>query len=196
MLRKNISAVKATILSAFLFIIIGSCFSAFMYKSEIVKVKNPSLILAEGITIFNESGDKTIEQLSLSKMKLGLKPATGEEDGESKIPITITDKQGSEGLYAKFRVYAPNGAIIKIKNINIKSKENKDKIDKEKENIKVAIKESLNSVVSLNSENLELCAIDKSEEKQLLTFFVWLSKDASDILKASTISFELSFENL
>ncbi len=194
MLRKNISAVMATILSALLFIVIGSCFSAFVYRKEIVKVENPKLILAEGISAFNEDGDKIITELKLSKMKLGLKPATGEEDSETNIPITVTDKKGSEGQYVKFKVYIPNGAAIYVTDIKIDSKEDKEKINKERENIMVSIKEIKGSSVSLKEDKVSLGTLEASDEKKSLTFYVWLSNKAGDILEASTISFNVSFE--
>ena len=196
MLRKNIAPVVATILTGLLFIIIGSCFSAFLYKDEIVKVMNPRLLTSSNIKIYDAEGDKETTVLKFSKMKQGLKPATGEEDTETNIPITITDKQGSEGHYGKIKVLAPEGAKIFVKNIQINSKEKDEEIDKERENLMIAIKEIKESTKSLKEESVSLGSLAASNEKVELTFYVWLSNKASDILEASSISFDISFETI
>ena len=196
MLRKNIAPVVATILCALVFIVIGSCFSAFLYKNEIVKVENPEILLSEGIVAYDESGESVIDKIELSEMKLGLKPATGEEDSNTNIPVTITDKQGSEGQYAKFKIYAPNGANIFVTDIIIESKENKEEIEKERENIMVAIKEISESSQNLSQNKVRLGTINASNDKQNITFYVWLSSKVSDVLESSTISFKLSLEAL
>ncbi len=196
MIRKNVAATVTTILCALVFIVIGSCFSAFIYKSKIIKVENPKFVLAEGISIFSSEGDKSLSSLELSTMKLGLKPATGEEDVETSIPATVTDKQGSEGQYAKFKLYAPNGAQIFITNIVIESDKSQEEINSERENIMVAIKQLSQSTASLQEDRVLLGATEPTDERQEMTFFVWLSSKAGESLQASTISFEISFELL
>lgn len=195
--RKNIAMTVCTILSALVFIVIGACFSTFIYKDEMVKVNNPRVVLAQNMQIFSSDGDKVIEKLELSKMKLGLKPATGEEDAVTSIPTTVTDKNGSEGQYAKFKLYAPSGAKIFITNIVIENvNEKQETITKERENIKVAIKEISNSTKSLVGEKIELGQAEASDERLPYTFMIWLSGKVSDKLESSTISFDISFEEL
>ncbi len=196
MRRKNLATTVATMLCALLFIVIGSCFSSFIYKREIIKVLDPPLVLAEGMAVFDADGDKSITKLKLSSMKLGLKPATGEEDAETNIPSTVHSRKGSEGQYATFKVYVPSGAKVVIKNIKIESKEKEEDIKKERENIKVAIKEFEDGAKSLTEDEVTLGNVDASDERQELTFYVWLSAKAGDVLKASTISFEIHFESL
>lgn len=193
MLRKNIAPVVATILSGLLFIIIGSCFSAFLYNKEMIRVENPKVLVANGISVYNEE-EKVVETLKLSKLKLGLKPATGEEDAETNIPSTITDKQGSEGLYGKLLVHAPAGAKIVINNIIIESNKSQDEINKERKNIMVSVKEVDKSTKSLLEESVELGTINSSNDKQTLTFYIWLSGKATDVLESSTISFDINFK--
>lgn len=194
--RKNIAATVTTILCALTFIVIGSCFSAFVYKKEMIKVENPVFNVGEGISVYNENGEKTIEVLELSKMKLGLKPATGEEDSVTNIPTTVTDKQGSEGQYGKFKLYAPSGATISITNIQIESQEREEDIKEERKNIMVSIKELDDSTASLEEETVILGSTEANEDRHLLTFFVWLSGKTSDKLEASKISFDITITPL
>ena len=192
--RKNIATTIATILACFLFITIGSCFSAFLYKQEIVKVQNPKVVLAENMAIFDAQGDKTIEEIKLSTIKLGLKPATGEEDSVSNIPSTVTDKQGSEGVYSKFKFYAPEGAKVVIRDIKIESKNDREKVEEERKNICVAIKEIKDSSVNLEQDEVVLGNLLVSDERQEYTFLVWLCGKTGDDLEGSTISFTLYFD--
>lgn len=196
MLRKNIAPVMATVLSGMLFIIIGSCFSAFLYRKEIIKVENPKVVFSSDIVVYDEGGEKTIEEINLSKMKLGLKPATGDEDSETNIPTTISDKQGSEGHYGKVMVYAPSGVKIVVTDIIIESEESKEKIKEERKNLMLAVKEIDESATNLYEDRIEVGSLTPNQDKKVLTFYVWLSAKATDILEASTISFKVNFEPL
>ena len=196
MFRRNLATTVCVILSALTFIIIGSCFSAFLYKREIVKVENPKIIIADYMQVFSSEDDSVIRELELSTIKLGLKPATGEEDALSNIPSTVTDKQGTEGIFAKFKFFAPNGARVVINNIKIKSKLDLEKVEKERKNICVAIKEIEGSAVSLEKEEVVLGELLASDKRQEYTFLVWLCGKAGDDLEGSTISFDLCFQNL
>ncbi len=194
--RENLAKSVIVILTTLLFIVIGSCFSAFLYKYEMVTVKDPAVYIAEGMQIFNEDGDKAITTLSLSKMTLGLKPATGDEDAVTNIPSTVTDRQGSEGHYAKFKIFAPENVVVKIKNIQIKTKHDKEQANAERDNIFVAIKEIDASAVSLEENEVQVGNITASDERQSFTFYVWLSAKAGDALKATQISFDIYFEKV
>ena len=195
MKRKNVAMTISTILSAFAFIIIGSCFSAFVYSKEMVEVANPQLVLSSGIKVFSEDGEE-INELKLSKMKLGLKPSTGEEDSETNIPTTVTDKQGSEGQYAKFKLYASKGASIYISDIKIESEHSEEEINQERENIMVAIEEIKDSACSLEEDKVFMGNVEKSEEHKEYTFFIWLNGKAGEKLEASKISFKINFEEV
>lgn len=195
MFRRNLATTICVILSALTFITVGSCFSAFLYKREIVKVENPQIILADGVKVYNLD-DKEVNSLELSTMKLGLKPATGEEDSVSNIPSTVTDEQGTEGVYAKFKIQSSHDVKIVIKNIKIETKEDQEKVDKERKNICVAIKELEGGAVSLEKDQAVLGNISASSEMKEYTFLVWLCGKAGDDLEGSTISFDLNFEKI
>ncbi|MBQ7467121.1 MAG: hypothetical protein IJS74_03520 [Clostridia bacterium] len=196
MKRENLAKTVTVILSTLLFIVIGSCFSAFLYKYEMVEVENPKVFLSDDMQLFNADGDKVIDELSFSKMSLGLKPTTGEEDAETNIPITVNDRQGSEGVYAKCNIFAPSGATVKLKNIKFDATENQDKIEQERDNVFVAVKEIDESAVSLENGEAFLGTLPASDEKQLCTFYVWLSAKTGDVFKAVKISFDIYFENI
>ena len=105
--RNNTAITITTILCALFFIVVGSCFSAFLYAGEIVKVENPKIVASQGISVFDESGNKSIETLELSKMKLGLKPADHYEvaagllhhlhGGRSVGHVTVSDDRNADG---------------------------------------------------------------------------------------------------
>lgn len=194
--RNNTAITITTILCALFFIVVGSCFSAFLYAGEIVKVENPKIVASQGISVFDESGNKSIETLELSKMKLGLKPATGEEDATSKIPATVHDHKGSEGVFAKFKLLAPAGAKIYVSNIRFSGKADEKVVEKERENIKVAISEISGSTTSIAKDKVLLGEVQASEEKTKYTFLIWLSSAISEKFNSETISFDLIFEPL
>lgn len=196
--KKNVAATVTTILCALLFIVIGSTFSAFVYSKELVEVVDPRILISDNgeINVFDASGDKEISTLKLSTMKLGLKPTTGEEDVITSIPSTVTNKQGSEGQYASFKLHAPNGAKVVIKNIKIDSEEAEEDILKERENIMIAIMEIENSAKSLSEEEVVLGEAEANYERVSYTFLIWLSAKASEKLEASKISFDISFESI
>jgi len=195
-MRNNFAKTATTMLCALLFIVIGSCFSAFLYKSEIVKVENPKIVTASGISVYDQKGEKTISTLELSKMKLGLKPATGEEDADTGIPTTVHNKQGSEGVYAVFNLLAPSGAKIYITNIKIEGEVSEEIIKSERENIKVSIKEIDQSTTSLKEDKVLLGQTEGSSDKTKYTFMIWLSSKIDKDFNSATISFDLSFENV
>ena len=196
MQRKHYATTITVILCGLLFIVIGSCFSAFLYQKEIVRVENPKILTAVGVNVYSQDGKTEINQLSLSKMNLGLKPATGEENVETNIPSTITDKQGSEGQYAKFKLKTTNNISVSITNIVIKTKHDQDKVEEERKNIMVAIEGVTKEAVSLENNSVNLGSIEQGEEVKEYTFYVWLNAKASDEIEGSIISFDISFSNI
>ena len=194
--KTNFAKTATTILCAMLFIVIGSCFSAFLYKKEIVKVEDPKLVIEEGISVFNAKGDKAIEKFQLSQMNLGLKPATGEEDPESNIPTTVHDRKGSEGQFAKFKLYAPEGCSIYMSNIKITSDLEESKIKEERKNIMVAISQIKESAVSLEQDKVLVAKTSATNERVEYTFLVWLSSKISEEFDSTTISFDVLFEKV
>ena len=126
-------------------------------------------------------------------MELGLKPATGELDAETKIPSTVTDDGTSEGYYEKLYVKADSAYKILIKNITVENKKDKSAANKERENIFVAIKDVKNSTKSLEKDIVEIASISDGFEQKELVFMFWLSSFSGKELVGSKISFDVEF---
>ena len=60
----------------------------------------------------------------------------------------------------------------------------------------VAIKGIDGSTKSLAGDKIELGTVPASEDKEEYTFFIWLSGKAGDKLESSTISFDITFEEV
>ena len=188
---KNTGAVVFTLLFIMFCAVIGSCFMAFIYPTKQIKVDNPKLIRDSGISVKNEGGEE-LNELSLSTLKTGLKPVTGEEDDEYEIPITVTDKQGSEGLYSKFYLTSDSAWSLYITNIQISSESN---ASVERKHIKVGLKDVSESSQTLEGDKVKIASGEVLTEPKEFTFYVWLHASAGSSLVGSTISFDLSFEH-
>lgn len=187
---KNTGAVMATIFFIVMCAIIGSCFMAFVYEDKKVSVTDPKVVGFEGLQIIN-SKDEEINSIKLSSAKLGIKPATGKEDSETKIPSTVTAENGSEGLYGKFKVKANVNYNIFVTNVVINSKNDSTE---ERENIQVGLLDVKDSVVTLEQDKTLIATIEASEDFKEFTLLVWLHAHAGEPLIGATISFDLVFE--
>jgi len=196
MQRKQYATTITVILCACLFIVIGSCFSTFLYQKELIRVENPKVVASSNISVFKEDGQTQLEKLELSKLNLGLKPTTGEEDAITSIPSTVTDRQGSEGHYAKFKLLAASGANVSVTNVVVQTKHDQEKVNEQRKNIMVAIDGVTKEAVSLEQDIVNLGTIEASEQVKEYTFYVWLSAKTSDDLEGATISFDISFADI
>jgi|GEM_PF-5791648 len=187
---KNTGAVMFTIFFILLCATIGSAFMAFIYPEKKITVDNPQLVKTSGVSITDSEGNE-VESLELSTSKLGLKPATGEEDDEFSIPTTVTDKQGSEGLYAKFYLSSTNAWTLYVTNISIDGSTN---AASEREHIKVGLKDVADSSQTLKGDKVRIASGEATNEPQEFTFYVWLHASAGDDLVGAKISFDLLFE--
>ena len=194
--KKSVSATILVLFLALTFSVIGICFSVFVYPKTKITIENV-LISASNISVYKDKELKTkIDKLELSKMELGLKPATGELDSESQIPSSITDKGTSEGYYAS--VYIPSGKDYKISvtNVKIETEKNQTEADFERRNIFVSIKDVLNTTKSIENNVTVLVWFENNNEVRKLTFLFWLGSLASDKLVGAKISFTLLFEEI
>ena len=99
-------------------------------------IHNTLLLWVENIQIYEDKELKTqANELKLSDMELGLKPATGELDSETEIPSTIDNQGTSEGYYATVHVKALSSFKIVVKNVIIETKKNQVAADTQKKNI-------------------------------------------------------------
>jgi len=192
--KKSVSATILVLFLALFFTVVGSCFSAFVYSKTRTLLERVDLISVEGVGLFQDKAHKkTATSLKLSNMDLGLKPATGEIDAESKVPSTITDKGTSEGYYASVYLDARVAFRVVVKNIKIDSTHDEIMVKEERKNIFVAIKDVKNSAKSLENDEIELASFSNVEALEKLTFYIWLSSFASDELEGAKISFTLEF---
>ena len=194
--KRNIATTMVLLLSALVFAVVGSCFINFIYKDEKITVKDPSIIAANGVLVY-DAKDKTktpIGKLKFSDMELGLKPVTGEVDSETNVPSTVTDKNGSEGVYASVKVTAAAGLKVVVKNIKLTTTEDAEKIKQERENMFVSLKDVKDSTNNFKEDVITLATFNEAQEDSELTILFWLDGKAGELLKGCTISFDISFE--
>lgn len=192
--KKSVAASTLVVFLAIFFSIIGICFSMFVFADTKIEVKSVKLVLANGIEAFSdkELTEKTTE-LKLSKMELGLKPATGELDAETKIPSTVSDQGTSEGYYSKVFVKTNSDFKVYIEDVKIESKKYADKVDAERENVFVAIKDVDGAVKNIKEDKTELASFSNVEGSKELVFYIWLDALAGEELEGAIISFSLNF---
>ena len=192
--KKSVAASTLVVFLAIFFSIIGICFSMFVFADTKIEVKSVKLVLANGIEVFSdkELTEKTTE-LKLSKMELGLKPATGELDAETKIPSTVSDQGTSEGYYSKVFVKTNSDFKVYIEDVKIESKKHADKVDAERENLFVAIKYVDGAVKNIKEDKTELASFSNVEGSKELVFYIWLDALAGEELEGAIISFSLNF---
>ena len=192
--KKSVAASTLVVFLAIFFSIIGICFSMFVFADTKIEVKSVKLVLANGIEAFSDKElTKSATELKLSKMELGLKPATGELDAETKIPSTINDQGTSEGYYSTVFVKTNSDFKVYIEDVKIDSKKYADKVDAERENVFVAIKDVEGAVKNIKENKTELASFSKVEGAKELVFYIWLDALAGEELEGAIISFSLSF---
>ena len=192
--KKSVSATILVLYLALLFSVIGVCFNVFVYEHNKIKITKVGVVSASRIDVFEDKELQTkSSQLKLSNMDIGLKPATGELDSETQIPSSITDQGTSEGYYATVYVNTSINYKIVVSDIEIKTNRDKIKVNEERKNIFIAIKDVANSTKSLENDETELVKFSDVQTTQKLTFLIWLGSLADDVLIGSKISFVIQF---
>ena len=193
MSKKSVSATILILFLALTFSVIGACFMTFVYKDTKIEFDDIKVIASNGIQVFDdEKMTNKINELKLSDMKLGLKPATGELDPETKIPSTITDEGTSEGYYETIYVKSSSAFKVVINNIEIDNDKDENKANAQREFIFVAIKGVNDSTKSLEQNEIEIASFDGSGEPQKITFLFWLDALSGEELVGSEISFDIN----
>jgi len=190
--KKSVAVSISALLIIFLFAIIGSTFIEYLYKNEKVEIKNPRITMSDGIVIKNTKNE-TIHELDFSEIKLGLKPVTGELDVKTKIPVTVNDKNGSEGIFTKFIVDSLHDCNIYIKNLVVIGNDSLE-IQKERENIWFSVVGIEDSTKNFKEDVVNLGTILASSEGKEYTLLMWFSSVASEDFESSKISFEIEFK--
>ncbi len=193
-MRKQSFAATITIIFCAIFVsVIGSTFVAFLQKKNIVEVKSIKISKASSIFVYNED-DNEIDEIKLSNMTLGLKPATGEEDEKTEIPSTITSNVGSEGYYAKFKVTSSGAYKIFVSDVTIQTKNGAEVPEKERKHIKVALEKVDNSTKDLSASTVVLTSVTERTDKKEYTILCWLDSKASEKLKGAKITFQINIK--
>ena len=123
--KKSVAASTLVVFMAIFFSIVGICFSSFVFRYTKIEVKEVLIETSAGVEVFeDENLTKPATKLKLSNMELGIKPATGELDAETKIPSTINDEGTSEGYYAKIYVKSNVKFKVVLKDIVVESEQN------------------------------------------------------------------------
>ena len=192
--KKSVAASTLVVFMAIFFAVIGICFSNFVFKDTKIEVTRVGVASSEGLKVFeDEDLTKEVTELKLSNMELGIKPATGELDADTKIPSTVTDQGTSEGYYSTVYVKVEGDFKVVVGNVKIESKKNILDVEAERENIFVALKDVEEAVKSLETDGVELAKFQDVQGVQKLTFFIWLDALSGDALEGAKISFELEF---
>ena len=192
--KQNIATTIVLILCAITFSVVGTCFMTYIYENTKIVVENPAVVAIEQVLVYDKDDEQKTQltKLKFSNLQLGLKPVTGELDAETKIPSTVTNKNGSEGLYATFVVDASVQFQIVIKNIVIETNAETKKIDEERENIFASIMDKENGAKPLDKDQVVLSSEEACNAKEFVLLF-WLDAKTSENLKGAKISFEVHF---
>ena len=197
MSKKSVSASILVLFLALVFAVIGACFSSFVYIDKKIKFEEIKLVSVSGVSIFEDKEyAKPTSRLKLSDMELGLKPATGEVDAETKIPSTITDEGTSEGYYETIYVKSIMPYKIVINNIKIENQKDAEKANAERENIFVAIKDVVDSTKSFETDEIIVAEMGENYAEREFTFLFWLSSFSGEELVGSTITFTIEFKTI
>ena len=193
--KKNIATTCILLLCSVLFAVVGSTFMNLLYEKNKIVVEDPKVVVAEGILVYNSQDEnKTqIQTIEFSDMNLGLKPVTGQLDKETNIPSTVTNKKGTEGLYAAIKITAQAGLKIQVTNIIISSEQDSEKIEAERKNMWIALKDIKDSAKTLEADVVNLTSLNQELKDQEFVILFWLGGNADKILKGAIISFEMHF---
>lgn len=191
--RKNLATTIILLLSTLVFAVVGSSFMKYVYEDKKIVIENPKIKVAEGILVYSsdDQSKQQIDTLKFSDSELGLKPVTGEENSETKIPSTVTNVHGSEGLYATIKVTSNSKFNIVINNFKIQS-DDAEKVKTERENIKIGIMDKSNTKDFVEDEFVLLEENAAVEDKEYTILF-WLGGNAGNSLQGSKISFDINF---
>lgn len=192
--KKSVSATILILFLALFFSVVGVCFTVFVYNETKILISDVYLSADSGIVLaYNKDLTDSADKLKLSKMDVGLKPATGDVDADTQIPSTITDEGTSEGYYATIYVKSDANFKVVVKDIKIQSKKDELLVKEERKNIFVSIKDIKNSTNSLEKDNIELALFENSNKTEKLTFYIWLSAFSGEDLEGAKIAFNIQF---
>lgn len=178
--KKTIATSIFCVLILIFIVSIGATLSAFKINKDKVEVTSIIVEAEEGISILDKKGAK-LTSLDVKSGNVGIRPATGEEDGDTGIPSTINDAVGTEGAYATFYVTTDSDFEIVLHGCTL-TKGSEDNLD----NVKIAIMDDSSSTVS--GTEMGAVLVSKSACKNTeFSVVVWLDADTTKTVAGAKI---------
>lgn len=162
----------------------GATISAFGVAPKKVEVKSIKILANSGIIIRSEDGEE-IDSLEIKSSSVGVRPATGEEDGKTSIPTTVNDQVGTEGAYGVFKLSSTKAWKIILSSCVLTNGG-----DENLENIRIAIMEDDAEAKSGIEVGKVLYSGDAVEDRCMVVV-VWLDKDTTKSVEGADIIVEL-----
>lgn len=178
--KKNIATTISGLLILIFIIVIGATLSAFKVDRLKVEVKSIRVEAEDGIFVMDEKGN-AINELKVKSSKVGVRPATGEEDSSTHIPSTINDSVGTEGAYATFKIKSDKSYKIVLLDCKLTEGE-----DDNLENVRIAIMDKKSESIKGNELGAVL-TVDEAYEPKETVVVVWLDADTTKSIASSDI---------
>lgn len=178
--KKTIATSMFCVLILIFIVSIGATLSAFKVSKEKVEVKSITVEAGEGVLVADKDGN-AITSLKVKSSKIGVRPATGEEDGDTGIPSTINDAVGTEGAYATFFVSSDEDFVIVLNGCTL-TQGSEDNLD----NVKIAVMDDSSKTVS--GTDMGAVIISKSAcKKKEMSIVVWLDADTTKTVAGADV---------
>lgn len=182
--KKTIATTIAGVLILVLIISLGATLSAFKVQKQKVEVKSISVVSGDEISVTNKKGKK-IEELEIKSSKVGVRPATGDEDKNTGIPSTINDAIGTEGAYAEFFVKSDKNWCVKLLYCSLSSGESENL-----ENVRIAVMDEKSSGVKGSDIGAILTTNENIKDSKVVVV-VWLDADTTKSIASADIKIGL-----
>ena len=181
--KKTVATTILCFIILIFFLSVGATVSAFGVAPKKVEVKSISIVSSDGVIVKSQK-DEVINELKVKSSSVGVRPATGEEDGSTSIPTTVNDQVGTEGAYGVFKLTANRDWKIILKSCKLTSGE--DNL----ENVKIAIMEDDAKAKSGKDLGSVLYQGEEATDKCMVVV-VWLDKDTTKSIVGADILIEL-----
>ncbi len=182
--KKNIATTISGLLILIFIVVIGTTLSAFKVDKLKVEVKSIKVEAENGIFVIDEKGN-SISDLEVKSSKVGVRPATGEEDSSTHIPSTINDSVGTEGAYATFKIKSEKEYKMVLLDCKLTAGE-----EENLDNVRIAIMDKKSESVK-GSELGAVLTVGVAPEPKETVIVVWLDADTTKSIASSDISIVL-----
>lgn len=184
MYKKTVATTILCFLVLSFFMLTGATVSAFGVEPKKVEVKTIKITTQDGIAIKSKDGEN-IDELEVKSSSVGVRPATGEEDGTTSIPTTVNDQVGTEGAYGVFNISSQSSWKIILKSCKLTAGE-----EENLQNVRIGIMENDAKAKSGADSGAILYEGDAVNDRCMVVV-VWLDKDTSKSIVGADISVEI-----